>query len=555
MFALKDVFKTLALAGVMLIGVEAMAENVTINPAAYYQSVRGFGGMNAPGWINDLTTTQVNTAYGSGEGQLGLSIMRMRIDPDSANWKIQVAAAKRAKELGAILFATPWTPPAYMKSNKSLISGGKLLTQYYGDYTTHLLNFANYMSNNGASLYAVSIQNEPDWHPDYESCDWTGDEFAAYLAAHGSKFGSLKVIAPESLGFITKYSDPILNNASAEPHVDIIGGHLYGVQPKDYPLARQKGKELWMTEHYTESKNSGDAWPLALDVGTELHKSMVANYNAYVWWYVRRSYGLLLENGNVSKRGYIMSQYARFVRPGSVRIFATETPHADVSVTAYKRPDNKIVIVAVNTGTAHRNLDIKLQSGSPAAFVKYSTSATLNVGYGGRVAVSNSAGTLWVDPQSVATFISEDTAAVTATPTTTLIPTVAPTKLAASSTPTPTKVAATATPLPTKVAATSTPTPTKVAATSTPRPTKTATATPVAVSPTLLGTSDYPTSFSKCADLGGTCSVSSGTGWAAFGRKGKWVTKYVGTGKSTACTVAAFGADPGGNPNKCSYQK
>ncbi|WP_062057613.1 pectate lyase family protein [Cellvibrio sp. OA-2007] len=73
--------------------------------------------------------------------------------------------------------------------------------------------------------------------------------------------------------------------------------------------------------------------------------------------------------------------------------------------------------------------------------------------------------------------------------------------------------------------------------------------------PTLTGTGDYPDGFSKCADLGGTCSVDSGDGWVAFGRKGSWVTKKVAVGGSIACTVAAFGSDPQGNPNKCSYKK
>ncbi|NSL54183.1 pectate lyase family protein [Uliginosibacterium aquaticum] len=73
--------------------------------------------------------------------------------------------------------------------------------------------------------------------------------------------------------------------------------------------------------------------------------------------------------------------------------------------------------------------------------------------------------------------------------------------------------------------------------------------------PTLTGTGDYPDGFSKCAALGETCSVTKGTGWVAFGRKGKWVTKYVGVGKSVACTVAVFGVDPLGDPNKCSYQQ
>jgi pectate lyase len=73
--------------------------------------------------------------------------------------------------------------------------------------------------------------------------------------------------------------------------------------------------------------------------------------------------------------------------------------------------------------------------------------------------------------------------------------------------------------------------------------------------PVLGGTGDYPSGFSKCADLGETCAVTSGDGWVAFGRKGKWVTKKVSVGGSIACTVAAFGSDPAGNPNKCSYKK
>jgi pectate lyase len=65
---------------------------------------------------------------------------------------------------------------------------------------------------------------------------------------------------------------------------------------------------------------------------------------------------------------------------------------------------------------------------------------------------------------------------------------------------------------------------------------------------------DYMANYTKCADAGETCKVKSGAGWVAFGRKGKWVTKYIGTGHSVRCTAASFGADPGGNPNKCSYR-
>lgn len=401
----------LSIAGACFACSQAIAQSVNINASTEYQTITGFGGMNGVGWIGDLTSSQIETAFGSGEGQLGLSIMRMRIDPNSANWNQQVTSAVRARQLGAKLLATPWSPPAYMKTNNSLINGGKLKPEYYDEYATHLLDFADFMSRNGAPLYTVSVQNEPDWHPDYESCDWSGDDFANFLTSQGARFGSnLKVTVGESVGFGKKFTDPVLNSPTAVQHADIIAGHLYGAVPQDYPLARAKGKEVWMTEHYTDSKNDADVWPLALDVGTELHRSMAANFNAYIWWYIRRSYSFIKENGQVSKRGHIMAQYARYVRPDYKRIGATEKPYSDVAVTAYKGPNNKIVMVVVNTGTSSRSLNLTLQNASVGNLVKYSTSATLNVGYGGTTKVNNGAATVIVEPQSVTTFVSEGTA-------------------------------------------------------------------------------------------------------------------------------------------------
>jgi len=84
---------------------------------------------------------------------------------------------------------------------------------------------------------------------------------------------------------------------------------------------------------------------------------------------------------------------------------------------------------------------------------------------------------------------------------------------------------------------------------------KAASSSSVSSGPVLSGAGDYPSGFSKCADAGETCSVSSGDGWVAFGRKGNWVTKRVSVPGTIACTVSAFGSDPQGNPNKCSYKR
>lgn len=384
----------------------AMAQTATISPNTTYQVISGFGGHNGVGWIPDLTATQVQTAFGTGPGQIGLTIMRMRIDSSSTHWQQQVPTAQLAKAMGAKLFATPWSPPAYMKTSNSLIHGS-LIPSYYPDYATHLLDFAAFMKSNAAELYAISLQNEPDWDPNYEGCQWTSQQFIDFLTSQGSRFGSLKIMAPESASFRKSLSDPILNDAGAAAKLSIVAGHLYGTTPSDYPLARNMGKQVWSTEHYTDSTSDANDWSMALPVGVELHRAMAANYSAYVWWYIRRSYGLLTEDGNVSKRGYIMSQYAKYIRPGYTRIDATVKPWYDVLLTAYKGGDGKIVMVAVNNGAYQRHVDFSFASGAPRTFWKYSTTANLNDAYTGESTVVGGVASADLEPLSVTTFVSQ----------------------------------------------------------------------------------------------------------------------------------------------------
>jgi O-glycosyl hydrolase len=74
----------------------------------------------------------------------------------------------------------------------------------------------------------------------------------SWLTAQGSKFSGTKLMVAESYNFNRTMTDPILNNATAAAQVSIIARHIYGNGFSDYPLARTKGKEVWMTEHFTQ---------------------------------------------------------------------------------------------------------------------------------------------------------------------------------------------------------------------------------------------------------------------------------------------------------------
>ena len=380
-------------------------EDANIDLGTSHQRIAGFGGISVPGWIDDLTTQQVDQAFGNGPGQLGLSILRVRIPFDSGEFGREVPTAVRAISHGAIVLATPWTPPPQMKTNNNVV-GGRLSPNSYGAYADHLLDFRDFMKSNGVPLYAISVQNEPDIDVDYESCYWSASEFVAWLNGHASRFGDTRLVVAESFNFSRSVTDAILNDASAEQHVDIIGGHIYGGGLSDYPLARQKGKEVWMTEHYTDSASPANAWPLALDVGKELHDCMSANFNAYIWWYIRRSYGLLTEDGNVSKRGYLMSQYSKFIRPGFVRVEASQPDVRNVYVTAY-RGDGQLVVVAVNMATAEQTITLDIKRGCVDRLARYTTSRTKNVSDDGTVTLVDHEVEVTLEAQSVTTFVSE----------------------------------------------------------------------------------------------------------------------------------------------------
>lgn len=391
----------LCIISMMLITPCLTAQTANVNLSSVRQEIRGFGGMNFPRWIPDLTNDQIDKAFGNGSGQIGLTILRVSVAPNSNDWSLEVPAAQRARSHGAIILGTPWSPPASMKTNNSTIQG-ELRTDAYDDYAAYLSDFANYMSSNGASLYAISVQNEPDWLPDYESCGWSYTQMYNFVRYYAGSIPT-RVLAAEALGFNKAYTDPILNDAAAAANLDIVGGHLYGSSPSDYPLARNQGKEIWMTEHYTSSNVDANSWPDALGVGKEVNDCMINNFNAYIWWYIRRSYGMLDENGNVTKRGYVMSHFSKFVRPGFNRVDATVSPTSGVNISSYT-DGNSVVIVAINQNSSSRTITYNFSGGAVNNITKYVTTSGSNVSNAGSVSGGSSMSDA-LSGYSIATYV------------------------------------------------------------------------------------------------------------------------------------------------------
>lgn len=375
----------------------------TVSPDSLQQYIRGFGGANILPWRPAMTAGHMQTAFGAGEGELGFTILRLRIPytDDVGEFVPQLQVAQLAQSRGAIVFASPWTPPPAMKSNNNIV-GGVLNDTSYASFAAHLKGFADYLAGNGVPLYAVSVQNEPDATVTYESCSWNAVQFRTFMKNNAPAIGT-RVMMPESQNFVHALSDSTLNDSTAAAHTAIIAGHIYGGGLGPYPLAVSKGKEVWMTEHL----DLDTSWAGVLATGREIHDCMSAGMNAYVTWYLVRFYGPINEDGTVSKRGFVMSHYARFVRPGYHKVKCNPTPQRNVYLSSYtESATSKLVIVALNTGTTPVQQSFAVTNGAMTSVASYTTSRWKNCLRGSDPPVTNGSFTATLEPSSITTFVS-----------------------------------------------------------------------------------------------------------------------------------------------------
>lgn len=424
----------LAVSGLLLASGPTFSADVTVNLNTTFQTIRGFGGHQDRGWTGyNLTASDRNLAFGNGAGQLGFTIMRLRVYPNSSDWNLDLVDAKDVISRGFTVFATPWDPPGANNSTKTAGSyretyktdRWRIKASMYNDYAKHLNAYITHMKNNGIPLNSMSIQNEPDW-----DVDWTGGtptDMYNITKAVCPQIQNTKCMSAESFAFNhsgnSDYYGPILNDANVLKDVDMFGTHFYGTFAQndaffDYTLYKQKGagKEFWMTEVYTPEINNktSNTWPLPLDVSLEINRAFtLTNMSAYVWWYLKRSYGPLYiannqsdggKNATASKMGYMMAQYAKYVRPGAVRVEATRKPQTDVLVSAYKKADSVIVVV-LNKTTSVKTLSFAIAGLNSTSGAKITTSQSKNLSDDGSVTVSGGSFSTSFDAQSTTTLV------------------------------------------------------------------------------------------------------------------------------------------------------
>jgi glucuronoarabinoxylan endo-1,4-beta-xylanase len=345
-----------------------------INGAVLHQTIDGFGAgaVFLDAGLDPLTDANMDALYGTGPNQMGLTLLRLRIAPDM-NWSNAILDGQKAKQRGARILATPWTPPASMKDNNSTVNGGSVIPSQYPNLVAYFNTFTDTMAANGAPVDVLSLQNEPDFTATYESCRWNATQLDTFFSGFASGVKT-PMLMPESFHYNQALSNPTLNDPLAAANVAYIGGHLYGAGVQDYPLAHALGKHTWMTEYLVNNQTINSA----VDTGQQISSTLtVGNMSAYIWWKtIGNANGLLSAAGVLEPRAYVMAQFSKFVRPGDIRI---DVPFnsSPLGLSAFMDPSSgRFAMVAVNDTTLPVTQSFTINGITTGDLTPWITSAT-----------------------------------------------------------------------------------------------------------------------------------------------------------------------------------
>ncbi|TDD95519.1 glycoside hydrolase family 30 protein [Flavobacterium cellulosilyticum] len=385
---------------------------VFVDPNKTYQTFLGIGGA-----ITDASAEvfaklsvekqqEVLNAYFSKDKGIGYTLIRTTIHssdfgPSSYTYitegdkelksfniehdkKYRIPLIKKAMETAAgkaILYATPWSPPAFMKDNKDMLHGGKLLPEFYQTWANYYVKFINAYEKAGIPIWGLTIQNEPMALQIWESCIYTAEEERDFLKNYlgptlkKAGLGDKKItVWDHNRDLMTQRASVILDDPEANKYVWGVGFHWYenwsGGEPMfgnvDVVHKMYPDKNLLFTEGCNERFNA-EKYQLWKN-GERYGKSMINDFNnGTVGW---TDWNILLdENGGPNHVGnfcfapihgdlktgeliytpsyYFIGHFSKFIDKNAKRISSVSS-RSNLISTSFINPNGKVVTVVMN---------------------------------------------------------------------------------------------------------------------------------------------------------------------------------------------------------------
>lgn len=298
------------------------------------------------------------------------------------------------------MIMSPWSAPLWMKTTPPVIPGSPfafnpLQTQYYDSWGTYLTKAVNGYVANNHTPYGFTIQNEPLTLTDNPSMFLqTNDQKNLLKNNVGPKIAS-NATKPKILAHDEDWQDErdtasvssvqnILTDATVAPYVNGVAYHCYHGESHKQLLAQkaQPTKDIHVTE-CTGTNTPPEQWdddfrwgvrnmiinPIRNYAKSSLYWNLALDENAGPKTYPNTEFGCQTCRGvmTVTNQGavafnneyYILAHYGKVVTPGAQRVESTTYGEGSIETVAFKNPNGKRSLVALNSGSQSRSFVVR----------------------------------------------------------------------------------------------------------------------------------------------------------------------------------------------------
>jgi O-glycosyl hydrolase len=344
---------------------------------AYYSTTNGIGYSLARTTIHSCDFSTASYTYvAEGDGEL----KTFNIDHDR-QYRIPLIKQATAVAGELMMYVSPWSPPAFMKTNGSMLQGGKLKREFYQSWANYYAKFIKAYEKEGIPIWGMTIQNEPMATQRWESCIYTAEEERDFLKDYlgptmeKSGLGDKKIIVwDHNRDLMNHRANVIFDDPKASKYAWGMGFHWYenwtGGEPMFENIKKVQeaypSKKLMFTEGCVE-RFDADKYQLWAN-GERYGRSMINDFsNGSVAW---TDWNILLDqNGGPNHVGnfcfaplhadtvtdeliytpsyYYIGHFSKFIRPNAKRVSSVSS-RSQLLTTSFVNEDGKVITVVMN---------------------------------------------------------------------------------------------------------------------------------------------------------------------------------------------------------------
>lgn len=354
---------------------------------AYFDPGNGHGYTLCRTHINSCDFSLGNYACCEKDGDFALETFS--IDRDRQCLLPMIKKALEISRNGFKLFASPWSPPAWMKTNGAMNGGGRLKPECRQAWADCYVRYIREYEKEGVPIWGLTVQNEPEASQKWDSCLYSGEEEGAFVRDHlgptleKAGLGDRKIIVwDHNREKIFRHVRPIYDDPAAAKFIWGAGCHWYAGNSFEC-LQRVHDawpeKKLLFTEGCQEGGPHHGSWLAAERYGESIIQDLNHWSAGWVDWnmvldekggpnhvgnYCHAPILIDTRNGKINYQPsyYYLGHFSRFIRPGARRILCTHG-RDELEAVACINPGGQLVVVVLNRTEVALNFSLNTSRG------------------------------------------------------------------------------------------------------------------------------------------------------------------------------------------------